>query len=369
MNLLNKLCIGAVAFLISLAQAQEKSENPEDHKEDYSKKLIWFPLAYYTPESSLAGGVLTIKNFWQEKPGKTSHLTSVATASLLGQGFLMASPKIYYHGGAQELFGTLNYNYSPSKFYGRGTEKTLAAPEKFTEKNFSANGGIAQNIYSDLFVRAGVGWEQKHIIDWEERGLIQQEIHYTSKGIEASYYFIGIDWDNRDFPQSPMRGTYYSLQYRAYSPQDLESHRELKNFGRIDFDLREYVRLESLNSTLAFQWLFSQLQGELIPFQYLNSIGGGRVLRGYYAGRFRDKSSAVVQSEYRYEYNRKWSAVGFVGAARLQEKSEDLKSSHTYSSLGLGVHYFLDPQNRTKIRLDVGFGSETGFYVLLGDAF
>jgi hemolysin activation/secretion protein len=177
------------------------------------------------------------------------------------------------------------------------------------------------------------------------------------------------EWDERDYPQAPRQGAWYRLSQTFSSPRDREGNKDLSLFRKVDFDLRQYVLLKEF-WVAAAQLQVSEVQGELVPFQYLNSIGGGSRLRGYYAGQYRDKALALAQVELRYEWKPRWTLSAFAGIARLATRSQDLGSSENFHSGGIGGHHILDPDNRTKLRLDVGFtGKETGFYFLIGEAF
>lgn len=93
-------------------------------------------------------------------------------------------------------------------------------------------------------------------------------------------------------------------------------------------------------------------------------------MRGFYAGQHRDKSLGMLQSELRFEKNLKWTPTAFFSIARMATTISDLNTSDSFYSGGVGIQYTLDPENRTKLRLDFGFnGRERGTYFLIGDAF
>ncbi|WP_413291503.1 BamA/TamA family outer membrane protein [Bdellovibrio sp. HCB337] len=338
-------------------------------KEDYSKKLIWLPIAYYTPETKLAGGVLLIKNLWKEKEGRTSNVMATASVTINNQVMTSISPRLYFDKGSWDLGGTIYYSYFPNKYYGRGVDNSLSTPEKYTENIFLLSANAGKNIYSHLFIRGGLGQDLRKIIDSEDGGLIQAETQLLTPSLQVFSGNVGLEWDERDYPQGPRQGSLYRVHQSFFDPKDREGNKSIDRFNKIDFDFRQYVTVAP-RWVAAGQLMASEIQGDEVPFQYLNSIGGGSRMRGYYSGQYRDKAVGMFQTEVRYEKNDKWTYAGFAGIARMATKISDLNHADSFYSAGAGVHYTLDPENRTKLRLDVGFaGKETGAYFLIGEAF
>jgi len=367
-----------IAFVFanfSFAQDPEAPESAENlseavpPKEDYSKKLIWLPIAYYTPETKLAGGMLLIKNLWKEKEGHTSNVMATASVTINSQVMASIAPRLYLQGGEWELGGVLFYSYFPNKYYGRGVGNSLSTPEKYTENNFimSVNGG--RNIYERLFIRGGVSQDLRKIIDYEVSGEMEKEIQGLAPSLQVLSLNIGMEWDERDYPQAPRQGSWYRITQTFYDPKDREGLKELERFRKIDFDFRQYVTLTP-RWVAAGQLAASELQGSQIPFQYLNSIGGGSRMRGFYAGQYRDQALGMFQTELRFEKTPRWTPAFFAGVARLATKLSDLSHAESFYSGGMGIQYVLDPENRTKLRLDFGItNKERGAYFLIGEAF
>ena len=67
-------------------------------------------------------------------------------------------------------------------------------------------------------------------------------------------------------------------------------------FGRYVGDARRYVRLG--HGVLAAQAYVEASSGR-VPFDQMAMLGSGSVMRGYVRGRYRDRSLAAVQMEYR----------------------------------------------------------------------
>jgi outer membrane protein assembly factor BamA len=279
------------------------------------------------------------------------------------------SPRLYFNQGAWELGGTLFYSYFPNKFYGRGVGHSLNTPESYTENSFIISISGGKNLYERLFLRGGASQDLRKTIDYKPGGLMESEIQALSPNLQVFSLNMGLEWDERDYPQAPRQGAWYRVTQSFFEPKDREGQKDFERFRKIDFDFRQYMTVAS-RWVVAAQVVVSELQGDQIPFQYLNSIGGSSKLRGYYAGQYRDKSLGMFQTEMRYEKNLKWTPAIFASIARMATRISELNSAASFHSGGAGIQYTLDPENRTKLRLDIGFtGHETGAYFLIGEAF
>lgn len=360
------LCFAQEPEAVESAETLSEAAPP---KEDYSKKLILLPIAYYTPETKLAGGVLAIKNLWKEKEGHTSNVMATTSITINNQVMASIAPRLYFQGGEWELGGVLFYSYFPNKYYGRGVGNSLSIPEKYTENSFilSVNGG--RNVYERLFIRGGVAQDLRKIIDYEVGGEMEKEIQSLTPSLQVLSLNASLEWDERDYPQAPRQGSWYRITQSFYDPKDREGIHDLERFRKTDFDFRQYVTLAP-RWILAGQLVASEVQGDQIPFQYLNSIGGGSRMRGFYAGQYRDKALGMFQTELKFEKTAKWTPAVFAGVARMATKISDLNSADSFYSGGAGIQYTLDPENRTKLRLDFGItNKEKGAYFLIGEAF
>lgn len=346
-----------------LDSASEESQN--------EKKSFVIPFGYYTPETKLALGFLGIKNLWKERQGKTSSVISSASLTSLGQSIFNIAPRLYFNQGKYELGGILFYSYFPSKYYGKGLFETLDKPEDFLENTFISGFNAGYNFIDAFYIRSAMNYETRRSQEYTSNGRLDQEV--AAKNIAAKIYTISLEWDQRDYPQAPTSGRLYRLTALFNNSENRETSKSIDSFQKYDLETKEYIPFGE-SKVLALQLLLSEIQGsEAIPFQNLNSIGGGARLRGFYNGRYRAKALLMSQVEARWEFRDRWVAAMFVGGARLGSKMQNIfetDQSRLFASGGLGIHYVIDKENRTKFRFDIGGGAEKlGVYVLIGEAF
>ena len=351
------------------ARAESVLNSNEDSKPDSSaiKKTFFIPFGYYTPETKVALGFLGIINFDKVAVGKTSSLIASASQTFLGQSIFTLSPRFYLNGGVYELGGTLFYSYFPSKYYGQGATSMLESPEEYTENNFLSSVSLGWNFHSDFYLRSSLHMDLRKTLAFESGGRLANDL--LAQNIRTEFLTLSLEQDRRLFPQSPKEGHLYRLTATSFQTLDRESSRSLSRFQRYDFEAREYFP-HSEQQVFALQLLVSEIHGSgaQVPFQYLNSIGGPSRLRGFYNGRYRDRALALLQAENRLSLNDKWEAAlfagyGFLGAS-LDSRLKGL------ATMGTGLRYVIDKENRTVFRFDLGFGAEKmGVYVVIGEAF
>ena len=106
------------------------------------------------------------------------------------------------------------------------------------------------------------------------------------------------------------------------------------------------------------------------PFDLLPQLGGEYLVRGYYGGRFRDRSLVALQVEYRAHIWRRLGAIGFLSAGRVASTLSDLNLSGLKPAAGFGLRFLLAPDEGLNLRADFGLGKgSSGFYLGMGEVF
>ncbi|MDD5508236.1 MAG: hypothetical protein PHD25_07870 [Bacteroidales bacterium] len=146
----------------------------------------------------------------------------------------------------------------------------------------------------------------------------------------------------------------FELEYRGFIPASKTNHR----------------------STLAWKAKIRTTLGDT-PWTKLSELGNPYDFRGYYWGRYRDRSMLFGLLEYRHTFmrkhpNRKGSyeskhgVVTWAGMGSIGEKLNDLE--HWLPNAGIGYRFEIQP--RFNLRVDFGVGVKSkGFYFNFGEGF
>jgi outer membrane protein assembly factor BamA len=171
-------------------------------------------------------------------------------------------------------------------------------------------------------------------------------------------------WDTRDHVFYPTHGGYHQLK-GVYYGQWLGG---TFDFNRYEFDFRRYQALDP-NKVLAFQ-LFVQHVAGTPPFYELPALGGQRIMRGYYQGRYRDDTLFATQIEYRTHLYKRLGGVAFAAVGDVGSRLPDVQIRELKTSLGVGGRFLFNKAENVNLRADIGWGRGTsGVYFGLEEAF
>ena len=134
------------------------------------------------------------------------------------------------------------------------------------------------------------------------------------------------------------------------------------------FAFNKYSGL-SPRQVLAFR-VFGCATAGHVPFYDLCLLGMHNDVRGYKAGRYRDKLMLTTQVEYRLELPKRFGAAAFVG---LGEVAPDV-GAFNYDNLkpagGAGIRFILAKKNHVNLRVDYAVGKQGGgVYMGVAEAF
>ncbi len=170
------------------------------------------------------------------------------------------------------------------------------------------------------------------------------ETRYTPEelpglGAEVTYLHsqatVGIDW--RTSPGYSRRGGYLGATFHDYSDPD-------DDFG---FKLLEYEAIQHV-PILRETWVLSfrgrvqtatSKDDQQTPFFMLPALGGGSSLRGYSSWRFRDRTSLLLQAEWRVMVNRYFDLAFFYDTGKVAARAADLDFDNLRDDFGIGVRF------------------------------
>ena len=106
------------------------------------------------------------------------------------------------------------------------------------------------------------------------------------------------------------------------------------------------------------------------PFFAVCSLGNSADLRGYPAGRYRDRRMLVGQAEFRREIWWRFGLNAFAGMGEVAPTFGDLSASDIRPGAGIGARFTVSPKSHINLRVDYGIGRGShAWYVGIGEAF
>ncbi len=140
------------------------------------------------------------------------------------------------------------------------------------------------------------------------------------------------------------------------------------DFTSLSLDLRQYVSV--FPSQVFALWGLGIVSTGTHPFDQLPQLGGESLLRGYFAGRYRDRDLMAVQAECRVRAWWRFGVVGFAGAGQVSHELSGLRLDEFWTAAGFGIRFLLFRDEGLNLRADWAFGqNSSGFYLGIGEAF
>ena len=221
-----------------------------------------------------------------------------------------------------------------------------------------------------LYIGPSFRYKLNDFIDPDDGGLIDRNLVAGSEGYQILYSGIGLATGREPIALTPSMGIFYEAvgsYARTIQGDQTEDFHLISDF-RIFYDLSgSPVNLPG--HQFALQQLTVVSGGDL-PFLELPSIGGGNLLRGYAADRFRDSAAAALQADYRFPIYGKFKGALFGAIGNVAPDIYSLEDGGLKGSWGVGLRYQTGPSPDTSFRLDVGWsGEDFGVYFLFGEAY
>jgi len=179
---------------------------------------------------------------------------------------------------------------------------------------------------------------------------------------------LGIVYDDRKNVLNVRKGMFAELAYLEYSKL-LFSDIPFRSF---QYDIRYFRKGFSNKQVIAFQSNGIVNLGD-VPFNQLALMGGESMMRGYYLGRFRDKTMINLQAEYRFlplPFSKTIGAAIFASIGNVAETPGLIELSNTKIAGGAGLKYLVFKSKDVYVRADFAFTNEgNGIYLYIGEAF
>jgi outer membrane protein assembly factor BamA len=248
--------------------------------------------------------------------------------------------------------------------WGIGNETADSLKEDYVPGVVRVNAEFQRRIAPGWYLGGGVELAHRKLLETDSAGLLAAaELPGTEDGLALSAGLV-LTWDTRDNTVYPRSGWYHQVQASVSDPVFGSDH----EFTRHSVDARFYFSVAT-GQVLALRGLGVASTGTQ-PFDLLPRLGGERLVRGYYEGRYRDRNMVAVQAEYRTHLWWRIGAIGFVSAGRVSRDLRDLDLTGFKPAAGFGLRFLIAPDEGLNLRADFGLGrGSSGFYLGMGEVF
>jgi outer membrane protein assembly factor BamA len=336
-------------------------------KQTRKGRWLILPIVLRSPVTKWGVGVAQSYIFpasQRDSVSRASNIESLALYTQNKQIVLLMGCNIYTHDERYIIHWRNSFSNFPDKFWGVGNFTPASNEESYIYKQFLINPQVLRKLsrkfYSGLFYE----YQKVFEVDYIAGGRFDTENIPGRGGSTVSGLGIIFAWDSRDHAFSPGNGFFVQVTAAQFS----QVFKSEYNFANYQLDLRNFYTLFKKH-VLAFQ-VMGYLTSGNVPLRNLALLGGSDIMRGYYAGRYRDRHILASQVEYRLPIYKRIGIVGFAGGGRVSDKVKNFSFRGIRYSVGGGLRIALKPADKLNLRIDYGVGYQSsGLYVTVSEAF
>jgi outer membrane protein assembly factor BamA len=311
--------------------------------------ILPFPYVLYTPETGFGAG---ISFMYYHNPDSENILIKPNIIQLSGlyteKNQISSYLKLerYFNGDEMKLELNLTYQDMPMDFWGVGTNTPDSNEELFSMRTYGGESFFITKSHKYLSLGGHYEFYRYDITKKHPGGLLDLENIRGKDGTTISGFGFKSIWDSRDKLFFSTEGTYFDSKLLLYS----KFYGSEYNFLLLDLDYRRFIGLGGRN-VLAFHGILNSRFGD-VPFQKKAMIGGSKMLRGYYLGRYIDNHQIAVQAELRYHIWWRFAGVVFTSMGQLAPEPSKFSTHNLKASAGLGLRFLVDKDELVFLRAD-----------------
>lgn len=346
-----------VFSLITISSWAQDIPSSVDSKDSTEKNFNFLPIPYieYNRSTGFGFGAIPMGMY------KLNKNDTVSPASISGLIGVYTTNNTWYSIFFQQLYFNQD-NWRITAAGGLGNYKFqffIDAPIYDFVDYASDFGFIYLNVNRRIFSKLYGGVHYTYISYKTSFGDIPNAKETTQNGVG-----IILSFDNRSDVYYPRHGFITDADWSSY-PTYLGNETAS---DKIDFDFNQYIGVRKDKDVIALRANIGVGLGDL-PFEQ-QFIVGGNDIRGYTDGKYRGNQLIAVQGEFRWNFYKKFSAVGFAGLATVFESINEDQNGQLLPAIGCGMRYNVLEKYHMNVGFDIAVGVEDwGFYFRVGEAF
>ncbi len=333
-------------------------------------KFIAYPTLAFAPETNWEVGIsgLLVYRAKQDTANRLSELKTFSFVTLAQQYGTVLEHALYTDKNTFFFLGEMRFQNFPITYFGIGP-KTVADEHVVVDtREFRFRERILRQIAPSVFTGFELDFQRLSRVNFEWEG--NQQILGIPRGSNGSANLSlgwGLLYDNIHNVLNPRHGKYMEVAYLGSNTAWGSTY----TFNTLFTDFRFYHPVKERN-VLATH-IYGQFSDGDVPFNELALMGGERLMRGYYLGRYRDKKMIAGQVEYRMlpvSFAKRWGLSTFAAIGSVFPSIDQYQDAPIRWAAGAGPRFLIFPKKDVYNRLDVAFTSEgMGFYFHIGEAF
>ena len=358
MNRCNSLIKSALIFILLVLSLQTHAQDTVAMRK---LKVLPVPAFGYTPETSYYLGAVSLFTIDPYQDGQTRTSTGKIEFNYTWNQQLILESELNYFFKKEKWFlsNSMHYSKYPDSYFGIGAQTQDSNEVLFQSNRLKLDLELSRQVLPKVFIGGGVRYFNfGGIRALSDTSVVPVELTSRSNFEIKGDFFK----DTRNRILTPTTGSFYKATIGLNVSES--------NYLHMLFDARKYFSLGRKKAhVVAARMLQTSVIGNA-PFYDLAILGGDRIARGYFYGRFRDNHLSTIQAEYRTPYLWRFGLAAF-GGTSLVYGTSTFDVNGVKPNAGIGLRFLVDKSDRTNLRFDyaVGRGGQSGFYVSFGESF
>ena len=246
-------------------------------------------------------------------------------------------------------------------FYGIGNSSSYDGRKIYTKEPLLFSLILNRTITPHIIVQAGLNYQTIRFINFPDSSL--PAVYSFTEKTDQLLFLINAVYDTRNSIINPDSGLAILAGFE-HSPMFSFTN---SSFTSLKLTFQSYNRVIFSRLIFAGRISVQQLIGNNIPVQFLLPLGGNETLRGFPQDRFLDKSSVLINAEFRFPIWRRFGGIAGVDAGRVYAGLDKFSFDSWKISPVAGLRFYL---KNFIVRADLGISNETvGFYFNFGHIF
>lgn len=334
-------------------------------------QFLAYPTLAYAPETSWEIGLSSLFVYYAKKDttNRLSEVNGFTFYTFQKQYGAIIDHALYTHQNKWAFLGKARYQNFPLLYFGIGPTTPAEFEARVDAQLLNIKERALKRVGKNIFTGIEMDYHRLWQVAFVPHG---QAVVSRPPGFEGSSnlgFGAGIIYDDRHNVLNVRDGAFAELAMLHYN----QAWGSDFGFTTILSDNRLYKPLSSRN-VLALQ-AYGQFSVGQPPFNQLSLLGGESLMRGYYAGRYRDKNQLAAQAELRMlplplGFTKRWGAAVFGATGTVFNRFSNLSLNNFVVAGGAGLRFLLFPKKDIYSRLDFAVTREgTGIYIFIGEAF
>jgi outer membrane protein assembly factor BamA len=343
----------------------EAGQNSDSTNSNLTVALL--PLIYYTPETSWVFGAGIVANFNLGQSNQTyeSQVAAGLAYSLFDQALSYSSWRIFTAENKDLFLGEIGWYRYVYFFYGIGNQVEESDQEVYDARYPRLRFSYARQLDPNFYLGLRYSFDNFKITKLAEGGLLEKGNFIGTDGGVISGLGPLFIYDSRDNQLYPTRGNYLESSFQQFGNYLGGNFM----YSNLLLDARKLFPIKK-DQVLATN-LFAQFNSVGTPFFALGQLGGNKILRGLFEGKYRDRNVVALQGEYRWMFLPRWGAVAFASVGNIFSSENPFEFDQTKLAYGVGGRFKLSKKKKLNLRLDIARspGENFQFYFTFGEAF